>query len=659
MKIVGVYSRKSKFTGKGDSVENQIEICKKYITNIYGDNIEFQIYEDEGYTGSNLFRPQFSKLIEDIKNGEIDILVCYRLDRISRNVADFSSTLDLLTQYKCSFISVSEQFDTSTPMGRAMIYIASVFAQLERETIAERVTDNMLEMAKNGKWTGGKFPLGFRSKKVKYVDDNDNTREYTKLIKDDNESEFVNFLYTKYLELGSLHKLEVYTYQNNLKSKSNILLEKSSLSLILRNPIYVKSSNEVIGYLKDNDWLVYGNPDGVHSLLTYNKTQQIKKNGKTSKIKKPLNERIAAMSSVEGFIDAHTWLKVQKQLDENKDKFPRLGKTNNALLTGKLICGCCGEYMLVTHGRISKTTGEKLFYYTCSLKKKSKRKLCNNGNSKASEIEQSVLFSLKQLSANKKDFINDIKKGLKTSSLDIKSEKLSLEKSILQKKKQIDNLVNKLSLDAEIDEILMDRIKLLKREVSDLEEKTLTLSFEKEKDIIDSFNIELIESLLDKCGNIDKLPKDEQKDIINILIDKIYWYGPSNDPNNKNGKGYIKIKFNGNSDGELIESRLHFSSPSMFKVNKSTTFKEVFNELKNSLSEQYFSLPENTIPEKLYKLRMLSGLNKYKFSQFVGIGYSSINKYENYNKPISKVNQKKICEAFNLPSDYFNIKNNE
>ena len=97
----------------------------------------------------------------------------------------------------------------------------------------------------------------------------------------------------------------------------------------------------------------------------------------------------------------------------------------------------------------------------------------------------------------------------------------------------------------------------------------------------------------------------------------------------------------------------------MFKVNRNATFNQVFNELKNSLSEQYLSLPENTIPEKIYKLRMISGLNKFRFSQFVGIGYTSINRYENYNKPISKVNQKKICKAFNLPSDYFNIKNNE
>ena len=163
MKKVAIYSRKSKYTGKGDSIENQIEMCKNYVLRTLTD-VEFLIYEDEGYSGGNLDRPKFKKLMSDIKTGNIDYLVCYRLDRISRNVADFSGTLEILQENHCNFISIKEQFDTTTPMGRAMIYIASVFAQLERETIAERVKDNMFEMAKNGYWTGGKIPLGFISK---------------------------------------------------------------------------------------------------------------------------------------------------------------------------------------------------------------------------------------------------------------------------------------------------------------------------------------------------------------------------------------------------------------------------------------------------------------------------------------------------------------
>ena len=146
-----------------------------------------------------------NKLLDDIETGKVGTVIFSSLDRISRNVADFSSTLEVLQSNNCSFISIKEQFDTSSPMGRAMIYIASVFAQLERETIAERVKDNMLELAKNGKWTGGKIPVGFSSEKIEHIDENGLTRVTPQLVINDKEMEFVNFLYNKYLELGSLH----------------------------------------------------------------------------------------------------------------------------------------------------------------------------------------------------------------------------------------------------------------------------------------------------------------------------------------------------------------------------------------------------------------------------------------------------------------------
>jgi DNA invertase Pin-like site-specific DNA recombinase len=231
MKTVAIYSRKSKFTGKGDSIENQIEMCKEYMNRKGDTDLEFLIYEDEGFSGGTMDRPQFKKLIKDIKSKKIDILVCYRLDRISRNVSDFSSTLEILKENNCAFISIREEFDTSTPMGRAMIYIASVFAQLERETIAERIRDNMLELAKAGRWTGGKIPVGFISERVKYIDESGLQREYSILNINEKEMEFVRFLYEKYLELGSLHKLEVYITQNEIKSKNGIMFEKSTLKL--------------------------------------------------------------------------------------------------------------------------------------------------------------------------------------------------------------------------------------------------------------------------------------------------------------------------------------------------------------------------------------------------------------------------------------------
>ena len=142
---IAIYSRKSKFTGKGESIGNQIELCKDYVRNMFGERyVELcEVFEDEGFSGGNLKRPAFQRMMADVRKRKFKAIVVYRLDRISRNISDFTGLIDELTKLDVSFVSIREQFDTSTPMGRAMMFIISVFSQLERETIAERIRDNM------------------------------------------------------------------------------------------------------------------------------------------------------------------------------------------------------------------------------------------------------------------------------------------------------------------------------------------------------------------------------------------------------------------------------------------------------------------------------------------------------------------------------------
>lgn len=137
-----IYSRKSVKSETGDSIENQAALCRQYIEH-HWPQAEIEVYEDEGFSGATLHRPQFAALMEAVQAGRVDMLVCYRLDRVSRSVTDFAALIETLNRRQVSFVCIREQFDTATPMGKAMLYIASVFAQLERETIAERVSDNM------------------------------------------------------------------------------------------------------------------------------------------------------------------------------------------------------------------------------------------------------------------------------------------------------------------------------------------------------------------------------------------------------------------------------------------------------------------------------------------------------------------------------------
>ena len=133
---IAIYSRKSKFTGKGESIGNQVELCKEYVCNMFGEAYRdlCEVFEDEGFSGGSLKRPAFQRMMAQVRSHKFKAIVVYRMDRISRNISDFTGLIDELTKLDVSFVSIREQFDTSTPMGRAMMFIISVFSQLERET---------------------------------------------------------------------------------------------------------------------------------------------------------------------------------------------------------------------------------------------------------------------------------------------------------------------------------------------------------------------------------------------------------------------------------------------------------------------------------------------------------------------------------------------
>ena len=199
-----IYSRKSKFTGKGESVENQIEICKSYIRTNFDINVKDEdiiIKQDEGFSGIDVKRPQFQEMMKLVKDKQIKMIVVYKLDRLSRDVLDFCEMYEELQYYDTRFASVSEKFDTSTPMGKAMLMITIAFAQLERETIAERIRDNMMDLSKTGRWLGGNTPMGFESEKMEKLNINGKKVSLFKLSPINDEIEIIKLIYDKYLEL--------------------------------------------------------------------------------------------------------------------------------------------------------------------------------------------------------------------------------------------------------------------------------------------------------------------------------------------------------------------------------------------------------------------------------------------------------------------------
>ena len=220
-KLFVIYSRKSKFTGKGESIENQIEMCRRYIATHYSEEEaeEALVYEDEGFSGGNLERPRFKKMMSDSQKTEFAAIVVYRLDRISRNIGDFAKLIEDLGGRHIDFISIREQFDTSSPMGRAMMYIASVFSQLERETIAERIRDNMRELSKTGRWLGGNTPTGYESEGISSVSIDGKTRKAYRLKTIPDELNLVKIIFNKFIETGSLTKTDEFLMNGRYKTK--------------------------------------------------------------------------------------------------------------------------------------------------------------------------------------------------------------------------------------------------------------------------------------------------------------------------------------------------------------------------------------------------------------------------------------------------------
>ena len=525
MKKAAIYSRKSIFTGKGESIENQIEMCKDYYLRHYGSDVDFIIYEDEGFSGGNTKRPKFQEMLSDIKLKKFDTLICYRLDRISRNVADFSSTLELLQDNNIDFISIKEQFDTSTPMGRAMVYISSVFAQLERETIAERVRDNMLQLAKTGRWLGGQEPFGFKSEKITYIDENFNERSLMKLSPVKDELEVVKLIFDKYLETNSITQVTNYLQDNLYKGKNGGDWGTTQVKKILSSAIYVISTEETHNYLKSLGINVYGEPNG-NGYLSYNKTRKMI-------FDRDITEWIYAVAKHKGVIDSKTWLTVQSILEKNKHKKIKrtaTGANNTALLTGILKCSKCGSNMIIKQGHKSKTEeGKRYDYYVCSKKDNSRGKKCDNKNVRADRLDSIVLRELKNYNKDylEESLIEILNTATDNSNNINKINKLNLE--ISEKETSISNLVKQLSSAPNeiVANYIMEEISKLSNDISEAKKLLEKLKENKETKKNDIDNLNLILDMLNTFnGTFDFIEDIPQKRLmLQTLLSSAIWDG--------------------------------------------------------------------------------------------------------------------------------------
>ncbi|MBR1270319.1 recombinase family protein [Bradyrhizobium sp. AUGA SZCCT0222] len=267
-----IYTRKSTEHGleqEFNSLDAQREACEAYIKSqaFQGWKALPQQYNDPAFSGGNLDRPALKRLLADIEAGKVDVIVVYKIDRLTRSLADFAKLVDAFDTKSVSFVAVTQQFNTTTSMGRLTLNVLLSFAQFERELAAERVRDKVAASRRKGKWTGGTVPLGYATKDKK-------------LVIDESEAETVRTIFRLYLELGSFSKLvteldrrKIVTKRRSTKVakyRGGIPFTYGPLAYFLKNRIYIGETHHGGKWFK-------GEHDAILDQPTFDRVQELLK----------------------------------------------------------------------------------------------------------------------------------------------------------------------------------------------------------------------------------------------------------------------------------------------------------------------------------------------------------------------------------------------
>lgn len=269
-----IYTRKSTDEGldqEFNSLDAQRESCAAYILSQAGEGWEKvdELYDDGGWSGGSMERPGLQQLMEDVKAGKIDIIVVYKVDRLTRSLADFAKIVEILDEKGASFVSVTQAFNTTNSMGRLTLNVLLSFAQFEREVTGERIRDKIAASKRKGMWMGGGVPHGYRVHE-------------RKLLIEPTEAEDVRYIFNRYLELRSVLKLAddlaakgMRTRERTLSSGrtvGNVTFGRGPLAIILKNPVYIgKTKHKGVLYDGEHEAIIdIAKFEAVQSLMASN-----------------------------------------------------------------------------------------------------------------------------------------------------------------------------------------------------------------------------------------------------------------------------------------------------------------------------------------------------------------------------------------------------
>lgn len=527
---VAIYARKSRITNKGDSIGVQFKQCAEYARRELSldDNYQFMEYEDKGLSGYYSDRPDFQRMLHDIEMGKIRAVVCYKLDRIGRKTTDLLRLLDFLEKHKVDLLICSNNINTASGVSKIFIQIFAVVADFERDTLTERITDNMMELAKDGRWLGGNTPTGFSVKRVT-TGSGKNKSAYSYLESLPEEKAMIQKLYEIFGQLRSIKKTADKMNELGFRTKIGSKFNSSTTRLLLKNPIYCTADEASYNYFLEHNGGLCDDVsafDGSHGLSAYNKTDQEKFEDEDSTFispkfvqlmsVNPVSEWIISVGRHEGFIPSQQWIDTQNMLDDIAKKYNRPHRKTNALLSGLVYCPLCGKRLRVISESNRWTNGKPRFKYVCSGYRDGE---CKFRAVDGVLLDEFVIQQLSHLSDEDSEYfeklLNEKAAGIFSSSQnekelsDLKKKKAQLETAIMG---QVKNLRE---ADEGLKRFIQEDVRQMTNELSETEKLLEKLEDYKRSQM---YAIRDIEEIKERLMSFEKYAKDVQLEVLVTLI---------------------------------------------------------------------------------------------------------------------------------------------
>ena len=494
-KKVAIYCRVSTIeqAEEGFSIDSQYHNIKEYCKN-QGHEI-YNLYEDRGISGKNITnRPGIKQLLEDATKNKFDLVVVWKLNRISRKLLDILNIVDLLNKHNIAFRSLTENFETETPSGKLQLNIMGAIGEFERETIAENVKMGLLARAKEGRWNGG-VVLGYD---LVELPNEGKKRKNTRLEINEREANTVRRIFELYSQGHGYKAVVNRINKEGHKTKRNGEFAVSTVKEILQNPVYIGK----IRYNVRQDWSkkrrnnINANPilsDGIH----------------------------------EPIIDVETWDKVQVILKERSKKHNKVYDCEFPL-TGILKCPVCGAGMTISRSTSKRKDGTRRVneYYSCGNWKNKGTAVCNSNSIRVEVADEYVLNKIMEIINNKsilKKVVDNINQN--------KSTKLKpILEQLEQINKDIEKLTSKKSKNIELfEDGILDkselsiRVKVINDDIEKLKYREQELKQDLQLAEGDPIPFELVNEVMQRFKEVflEMSTSQQRKQLIHLLVSKI------------------------------------------------------------------------------------------------------------------------------------------